>query len=220
MLLLTASAPCSAITLNVSCAPSKWECCYLKISRASFHNRITIGNLLLFPVSTGAELLREQNLEHMIGHVFLPRKLPEGHANFNRLERTEKCLLGTLCDVINEFKLPLIPETVKKMFESIEQLQFDDQFDPKVLAAQIGELQAKQMLGVYMRKANCGLFLVRTPSADTIIAATFQANLSDERIYGDVPSHKINKDIQVKYLTERKIVDFNFIEIISHYIAG
>lgn len=140
--------------------------------------------------------MREQNLSHMIDHVFLPRNLPVDVA-ISRLERTEKCLVGTLCDVINEFKTINIPESVKKLFVNLERLYLGDRFDASILSEQIGDLQAKQMMGVYMRKANCGLFLMRTQSTDALIAATFQANLTNETIYGDVERPNINNDIQV-----------------------
>lgn len=108
-------------------------------------------------------------------------------------------MLVTICEVINEFKSTHVSETVK-LFANMKQLYYADQFDPKALSTQITELEANQMLGVYIRKANCGMFLKRTESADDVIVATFQVNLTNEQVYGNVEGNEINHDIQVMHL--------------------
>lgn len=131
----------------------------------------------------------------MIDHVFLTKNLSVDYSK-NRLESTGKCLLVTMCEVINESKSLRVPETVK-LFANMKQLYIGEQFDPKVLSTQITNMEANQMLGVYIRKANCGLFLKRTELADEVIMATFQVNLTNEQVYGNVEGNKIRHDIQV-----------------------
>lgn len=135
----------------------------------------------------------------MIDHVFLPRHLPTDYA-YSRLHRTEKCLLATMCEVIDDFMQSHIPDTVKRLFANMKQLHFADKFDSKLLSTQINNLQAQQMLAVYCRKANCGLFLMRAQSSDELTMATFQVNLTNEQIYGNVEANKITGDIQVVYI--------------------
>lgn len=126
----------------------------------------------------------------MIDHVFLPRKSLVNYPN-SRLESTEKCLLLMMCDIINDFQTIHIPETVKQLYDNMKHLYSGDQIDPEVLSTRITGLQPEGMLGVYIRGANCGLFLKRMKSVDKLVVATFQVNLSTDRIYESTESIQV-----------------------------
>lgn len=141
----------------------------------------------------------EDNHPHMVDHVFLPRKLPNDLTN-KRLEDTECAMLALMCDVISEFDRHISIE-VSLLFERLYSLHVPKMTSTE-LSEQMSELQPKQMMGIYVRKANCAVFLCRMQATkaednkDEITLATFQANLSNEQIYGD--EEGVHHDIQVK----------------------
>lgn len=141
----------------------------------------------------------EDNHPHMVDHVFLPRKLPNDLTN-KRLEDTECALLALMCDVISEFDQNISIE-VALLFERLYSLHVP-QMTSTELSEQMSQLEPKQMMGIYVRKANCAVFLCRMlatkseDNKDEITLATFQANLSNEQIYGD--EEGVCHDIQVK----------------------
>lgn len=134
----------------------------------------------------------------LIDHVFLPRRLSTDdlHANINsaHLHRTEKFLLTDMCKTIKGLQQH-IPPVVKNLFDKFEQLHSDGEIDPNQFSTQIRELQPNEMMGVYVREANCSMLLMMSPSSNEVTIAPFQVNLSNEQIYGD----NINGDIQVKH---------------------
>lgn len=144
-------------------------------------------------------IFSEENHLHMIDHVFLPRKLPNDITN-KRLEDSEFAILSLMCDVIGEFE-PHIPHEIVKLFDNMHELHVP-KINPNELSGQISVLQPNQMMGIYVRKANCALFMYRSPFIEidddkkNITLATFQANLSNQDNYGD--EDDINGDIQVK----------------------
>lgn len=144
-------------------------------------------------------IFSEENHLHMIDHVFLPRKLPNDITN-KRLEDSEFAILALMCDVIGEFE-PHIPNEIVTMFDKMHELHVP-KINPTELSGQISVLQPNQMMGIYVRKANCALFMYRSPFIEidddkkNITLATFQVNLSNQDIYGS--DDDINGDIQVK----------------------
>lgn len=121
-----------------------------------------------------------------------------------------------MCDVLNEFDQPHVPDVVRDLFTNMHELLCQAKksypvkndtvdspshgrikIDPAELSLQIRNLQPKQMMGIYVRNANCGLMLMRSPSddSDRIAIATFQPNLTNEQIYGT--DDNISGDIQV-----------------------
>lgn len=161
-------------------------------------------NLITFYVSIGMNFMFNEEVHlHMIDHVFLPRMLPTDLPS--QPERTECALLAMMCDVINGFEQQDMPDVVKDLFKKMYSLHCQNKIEPNKLSAQMKNLQPKQMMGVFLRKANCGLFLMRSKSekSDEVTMATFLANLPNEEIYG-IDDTKINGDIQVTEMHQTK----------------
>lgn len=115
--------------------------------------------------------------------------------------------------------------SVQRMFVNmtqLKQLYCGDTPDPKpIISHQLKYLKPSEMLGVYVRAQNCGLF-IHMLAADEVTLSTFSASLPNEVIYGD----SINGDIQViekllllllllaniifgKFHTRQRIVGYN-----------
>lgn len=126
------------------------------------------------------------------------------HINSDELHRRENYLLTMMCETIHKFQERFpehIPTVVRNLFDKFEELNSHGKIDPNKLSTQIMELQPNEIMGVYVRKANCSLLLTKSPSQNEVTIAPFQVNLSNEQIYGDVQvvGGDINGDIQVNH---------------------
>lgn len=133
----------------------------------------------------------EKNCTHrdMVDHVFLHRKVA---ANSNNLHRTELNLLDALTTTIESVESEIFPSVVRQLFTNMKQLHRDDDLNPKEISKQLANMKLGEMLGIYVRAQNCGLFIhMRTD--DEVTLSTFSASLPNEVIYGE----NINSDIQV-----------------------
>lgn len=125
----------------------------------------------------------------MIDHVFLPRTLPQKPID---LHNTERNLLNLMTATIESLENGILPSAIRQMFINIRQLHCIDLLDPKKISKQMKNLKIGDMMGVYVREQNCGLFIHRS-NDDEVTISTFSASLPNEMIYGDT----INGDIQV-----------------------
>lgn len=126
------------------------------------------------------------------------------HINSDEMHRRENYLLKMMCKTLHKLKERFpehIPTVVRNLFDNFEQLNSHVKIDPNELSTQIMELQPNEIMGVYVRKANCSLLFTKSPSSNEVTIAPFQVNLSNEQIYGDVQvvGGDINGDIQVKH---------------------
>lgn len=139
----------------------------------------------------------------MIDHVFLPRHLPMDfiHMNSDQLRRVEGGMLSIICETMRAFEEPHNPDVVRDLFDKLRQLHNHTELDPIILSTQFMELRPNGMMGIYVRKANCGLFLKKSPASNEVTMATFQVNLTNEQVYGDNRGDNINGDIQVEHTT-------------------
>lgn len=131
--------------------------------------------------------------DRMVEHAFLCRKPLDTKAE---LEQTEIGLLAMMDDAVNNIDERIIPSRVRLLFDNMHALYRQDEFKPEMISNQIrhGIMSPHDMIGIYVRSANCGLFLSQTQTG-TVTMATFQANLSNKDIYG-VRKNR-NGDIQV-----------------------
>lgn len=138
----------------------------------------------------------------MIDHVFLPRKIA---ANPENLLRTELTLLKALTKAVSSFGRNIFPYVVRELFTNMQKLHSDGggNLNPKVLAEQLTNMKPGEMLGIYVRAQNCGLFIFMGENNELTLS-TFCASLPNETIYGD----HINGDIQVKYEKSYKYAIF------------
>lgn len=142
----------------------------------------------------GAERgFRGRPLCNAIDHIFLPRR-PQGRQD--SLHEMELFLLKLFNEVVETIR----PEMSKRLFANMKQLHCAEALNPKTISQQLGNLQRGEMLGIYVRAQNCGLFIhmARDEPSDDVTLGTFSASLPNETIYGD----SINGDIQVKILTQ------------------
>lgn len=133
----------------------------------------------------------EKNCTHrdMVDHVFLHRKVA---ANPNNLHRTELKLLDALTATIVSMESEIFPSVVRQLFTNMKQMHCDDDLNPKEVSKQLANMKHGEMLGIYVRAQNCGLFIhMRTD--DEVTLSTFSPSLPNEVIYGE----NINSDIQV-----------------------
>lgn len=128
---------------------------------------------------------------NIIDHVFLPRRLQGGQGD---LHQTESYILQQFNDVVQKRGTP----TLKQLFAKLKQLYCDDECNPKLISQQLENLQPGDMLGIYVRAQNCGLFIhmPKDGPKDEVTICTFSASLPNEIIYGD----SINGDIQVIFI--------------------
>lgn len=127
---------------------------------------------------------------NMIDHVFLPRKLPEKPLD---LHNTESSLLKSLTKIIELLGNESIPSAVQRLFTNMTQLHCIDELRPKAISEQIKNMKMGEMLGIYVREQNCGLFF-HMANDDEVTISTFCASLPNEKVYGS----NINGDIQVR----------------------
>lgn len=138
----------------------------------------------------------DQIYERMINHVFLCRKPPDGNGY---LEQVEVSLLAMMDDVINDMGDRAIPNNVRVLFDNMYDLYGQNVFAPEKISNQIQAISnPDDMMGIYVRNANCGLFLLQT-QPQTVTLATFQANLANKHIYGSAKNP--NNDLQVIHLS-------------------
>lgn len=128
---------------------------------------------------------------YMIDHVFLPRKLPEKPLD---LHNTESNLLRSITTIIESLENESIPSAVQRLFTNMRQLHCIDALHPKAISEQIKNMKTGEMLGIYVREQNCGLFIHRANDDDEVTLSTFCASLPNEMVYGT----NINGDIQVR----------------------
>lgn len=128
---------------------------------------------------------------NMIDHVFLHRKLPvkpvDPITELNILQ-----LMAQTVESFEELKSASVPSVVRRLFTDMKQLHCDDALDPKAISERMKNMKLGEMLGIYVRAQNCGLF-IHMANDDEITVSTFLASLPNEMIYGD----NINGDIQV-----------------------
>lgn len=107
------------------------------------------------------------------------------------MHQTESYLLQQFNDVVQKLGTP----TLKQLFATLKQLYCEDKYNPILISQQLKNLQPGDMLGIYVRAQNCGLFIhmARDGPKGEVTIATFSASLPNEIIYGD----PINGDIQV-----------------------
>lgn len=133
----------------------------------------------------------------MIDHVFLPRYLSQDN-NSDELHRVEVCMLMLMCETIDAIEEQLMPEIVRKCFDKLIQLYVSVKIDPIKLSTQIKELQPNEMIGVYVRNANCSMLIKKSPLNNEVTLAAFPVNLTGKQVYGDGNGRNINGDIQVR----------------------
>lgn len=102
-----------------------------------------------------------------------------------------------MCDVLKGFDSSHVPDNVQNLFTSMHNMYRQSKTSPAeyVLSSQIRKLHAKQMMGIYVRSANCGMLLLTPDDTSQITIATFQPNLTNEQIYGS--DDNVYGDIQV-----------------------
>lgn len=140
---------------------------------------------------------------NMIDHVFLPRKLPGKPLD---LHNTESNLLESITTVIESLESEAIPSAVQRLFTNMRQLHCIDELRPKAISEQMKKLKMGEMLGIYVREQNCGLF-IHMASDDEVTISTFSASLPNEMVYGS----NINGDIQVRSTFEHSCHKLNSI---------
>lgn len=133
--------------------------------------------------------IRIKTHRDMIDHVFLPRKIS---AKSDNLHRTESTLLKAMTQTILSFESEFFPSVVRELFTNMKRLHCDDDLDPEAIAEQLKNMKPGEMLGIYVRAQNCGLFICMRED-NKVTLATFRASLQNETIYGD----HISGDIQV-----------------------
>lgn len=132
------------------------------------------------------------NHRNMIDHVFLQRKLPGEPID---LHQTELDLLKLMTATIDSFGNKIFPSFVQRLFTNMKRLHCDHLLDEKELVKQIENLQLGEMLGVYVRAQNCGLF-IRMTNEDVVTLSTFGVSLPNEKIFGE--GGAVSGDIQVR----------------------
>lgn len=118
--------------------------------------------------------------------------------NGDQLYSGERALLALLCATLHDIEEPFVPDVVRNLFDKLRHLHSQPEIDPISLSTQINELQADEMMGIYVRETNCSLLLKKSPASNEVTMAAFQLNLSNEQIYGDIHGDNLNGDIQVK----------------------
>lgn len=170
----------------------------------------------MMEVDEEVDLAIESHRNNMIDHAFLPRKLSEKSLD---LHATEHSLLRSVASTIELLENEIFPVSVRQMFANMEQLHCDDALDPKAISKQMRNLKMGDMMGIYVREQNCGLFL-HMADADEVTMSTFSASLPNEMIYGD----GINGDIQVRSLGRTQFVqdenNYDFLRLIIRRVRS
>lgn len=143
------------------------------------------------------EIEEKANISHikrsMVDHVFLHRKLLD---NPFLLLQTGLKILQSMTHAIEKLQHASVPSVVRQMFINMKQLHCEDVLDPEAISNQLKSMESGDMLGIYAREQNCGLFIHMNGDGVATLS-TFCASLPNEMIYGG----EINGDIQVrKYL--------------------
>lgn len=144
---------------------------------------------------------------NMIDHVFLPRKLPGTPID---LLQTELSLLKLMTTTVNSFDNAVFPSSVQQLFTNMMHLHCIDSLNPSAISKKMANLKLGDMLGIYVRAQNCGLF-IHVVADGEVTLSTFGASLPNEVVYGD----NIDNDIQVRFFSpSSEFVLCNF--LLSH----
>lgn len=146
---------------------------------------------------------------NMIDHVFLHRRLPGKPID---LHQTESSLLKLMTATVESYDTAICPTAAQRLFTNMQQLHCMDALEPKAISKQMAELKSGDMLGIYVREQNCGLF-IHMDTDDEVTLSTFSASLPNEIVYGE----NINSDIQVR---KRLSQIENAIVVLRHYIIS
>lgn len=130
---------------------------------------------------------------NMIDHVFLHRKLPDEPVDLHQTELNILQLMAQTIETFEELNCASVPSVVQRLFTKMMQLHCVDRLEPTALSKQMEKLKRGEMLAIYVRAQNCGLFIHATKD-DEATLSTFRASLPNETIYGD----NINGEIQVR----------------------
>lgn len=139
--------------------------------------------------------ITHQVLKQIAQHVVFPRCLSHNESTHLQLEELQLTAMLYTTIVANKNKFSWPPSTIKLLESFMKISPLDDAND---VSTEIKNIDAGEMLGMYVRQQNCALILYR-PSAndEDYIVATFPTKLDAYQI------HQCNSDLQVNNAISR-----------------
>lgn len=130
-------------------------------------------------------------------HVFLPQKLLEA-VPADELHTTEVALLQWITKIIKNFDENEPLDATKHLFQNMADIYGENDLNYLNVAAQLDNLQAGQMFGIFLREQNCGVLIYSPKDITSLvnrrIISTFQSSVENKVISGN------SGDIQVNIL--------------------